>query len=643
MVEGLEGPAREAPLPQGSSSSRSPFGLGLFLVAFTLGAVLATLALASALSFLGLWSALALGFFVAVGLTLFLALRVSNALKRRGTPALARHLLATLLALVTHLALFGVCLDWVGRSLGDVFLVADALVTRTVGDVPLLSGILRRGAEEATVSLDGEPLATRDGGPSAEGAPAGDGGPQAMAPAGDGGPAASVPSVLSPRSDVKRPVAGVVSLVRTDRGGYGAVVTTLDAGGHTSSRALDLTPFSADGGPVAADAARDGSAAFITGGGSVVYAGPDERPRALPSLARGTKLPAKPGSKDSRVLRAVRDVVIAPGGALLAVADVVIQSFNDPSDRGTVHPALLGYHPRAPGPVLVLRISGDPIPEAAEGSLSTGYELRRSGPAGRVAVVEAFLEGGDGASNDERLLAGRIDEGALLEEIARSGDAVVGLPLRALARFEEASVLADGRVLFGATFMEENAGASLFVGRGGQAPIALGAEAVRDGKAPWPTTSPAVAHLVAEPDGRFAFLKPGEGVVLADVDRPLEAKLLAPGVHVYQRIAGEDGKVRLLGGARDLSRPTLAQGGDWLLVGARLDDGRRALLLLSRDDVDKGVAEAVLVEDQALPPAPEAAAAKRGKKRADPPADPGSIRSLTLYEWRRDPVDVTSP
>lgn len=635
-------------MPKAPSSSRSPFGLGLFLVVFVLGAGLATLALTSALSFLGLWSALALGFFVAVGLALFLALRLSAALKRRGTPALARHLLAALVVLLTHLALVGICLDWVGRSVGDVFLVAEALVTRTVGEVPLLSGILRRGAEEATVSLEGEPLAARDGGPEATGAES-DGGPGVASSGGDrgdGGPDASAPSVLSPRSHLDRPVAGVVSLLRTDRGGYGAVVTTLDAGGKTSSRALDLTSFSADGGPVAADAARDGSAAFVSGGGSVVYAGPGEAPRALPSLARGAKLPPAPDTRDSRALRAARDVVIAPGGALLVVADVVVRSANDPNDAGRVHPALLGYHPRAPGPVLVLRISGAPIPDAAEGSVSTGYALRRSGPAGRGAVVERFLEGGDGASNDERLLAGRIDEGALLEEVARSGDAVVGLPLRALARFEEASVLADGRVLFGASFMEENAGASLFTGRVGQAPVAIAAEAVRDGKAPWPTSSPAGAHLVAEPDGRFAFVKPGAGVVLADVDRPLEATLLAPGVRVYRREpAGDDSgkgaQARALGSASELFRPTIAQGGDWLLVGARLDDGRRALLLLSRDDVQKGVAEALLVEGQALPAAPPVA--RKGKKAQSPPAAAASIRSLLLYEWRADPANVTSP
>lgn len=634
MDEGLDAPG-EAPAPA-ASRSRSPLGLVLFALVFALGGGIATLALTAALSFLGLGSALALGFFLAIGIPLFLALRVSGALKRRGTPALARHLLAALLGLLTHAALLGITLDWVGRSVGDIFLVADALVSRTVGEVPLLSGILRRGAEEATVSLDGQPLDATEGGPSE-----GDGGPEgereepevASLPT-DGGPAASAsaPAVLSPRTKAERPVAGVVSLLRTDRGGYGAIVTTLDAGGATSSRVLDLTPFAADGGPVAADAARDGSAAFVMGGGNVVYAGPEEAPRALPALARGAKLPSKAGAKETRSLRAVRDLAIAPGGALLLVADLVVTEGSAGDGPARVRRALLGYHPRSPSPVRVLRAAGDPIPHAAPGSASTSYALRRSGPAGRVAVVEGFLEGGDGAANDWRLLAGRIDEAALLEEVARTGDAVIGLPERAVGAFEEASVLADGRVLFGAGFLEEGVGSSLFLGRPGAEPVALAAEAVREQRAPWPTTTPSAPHLIAEPDGGFAFTRPGAGVVLAEVSRPLEATLLSPGVRVYQR--NREGGESARGRAEELFRPTLAQGGDWLFVGARLDDGRQALLLLSREDIRRGVAEALLLEGQALPKA----------SKADPKSgDLGSIRTLTLYQWRGTPSDGTSP
>ena len=106
MDEGLDAPG-EAPAPA-ASRSRSPLGLVLFALVFALGGGIATLALTAALSFLGLGSALALGFFLAIGIPLFLALRVSGALKRRGTPALARHLLAALLGLLSHAALLGI-------------------------------------------------------------------------------------------------------------------------------------------------------------------------------------------------------------------------------------------------------------------------------------------------------------------------------------------------------------------------------------------------------------------------------------------------------------------------------------------------------------------------------------------------------
>lgn len=620
MVEGLDLPASPGPR-EPSSSSRSPLVFGAFVLLFAAGATLATLALAAALYFLGLWAALGLGAFVAVALPLFLVVRLHQGLKRRRTAAWVRHLLAALLTLITHAALFGICLDWVGRSLGDVFAVADTVVVKTVGSVPLLSGILRRGAEEATISLDGRPVPRRgdggplddDGGPLAEG----DGGTPAAAP--DGGVLAAEPSPLSPRTSAGRPVRGVVSLVRTDIGGYAAVVTTLDAGGVATHRSLDLTPFASEGGPTAADAAKDGSAAFVTGGGSVVYAGAGESPRALPALARGAKLRSPSGA---RVIRAVRDVAIAPGGALLVVAEVVVTGAGDDAPvSGKISQALLAYHPKKPGAVEVLRQSGDVVPGAAEGSTSSGFALRRTGPAGRVAVVEQFLEGGDGASNDERLLAGRVDEPRLLQEVSRTSDAITGLPQRAVSSFGEASVLADGRVLFDASFVEDGTGGALLVGREGAPPLALAAEAFRDGKAPWTAEAPRAQHLVAEPDGRFAFVKQN-GVVLSEVDRPLEATLLPVGVRVHQLVG--DGATPL-GEAQELFRPTLAQGGDWLLVGARLEGGRRALLLLSRDDAKKGAAEAVLVEGQPLP------------------GGQGSIRSLMLYDWRGTPSNGTSP
>lgn len=643
MVEGFE----EAPAPAPRAPSpRSPLLFAIFVLTFTAGAVLASLALAAALYFVGLWAALAVSVFVAVGLPLFLVLRIGKSLRARGLPPLARHLVAILLAAATHAALFGVCLDWVDRSAGDVFLIADALVDGTVGELPLLSGILNRGAEDATISLDGKPRPARDGGPAAatgdggsvDTAPSGEG---AIGAAGDGGAAAMEPSPLSARSDMQRPVGVVVSLARTNTGGYAAVVTTLDAGGATQQRALDLTPFASEGGPTAADAAKDGGAAFVTGGGSVVYAGPKEAPRALPALSRGAKLSSAQGP---RVVRAVRDVAIAPGGALLAVADIVISESNDPAKNGTLSSALLSYHPKKPTPVVVLRQGGDVVPGAADGSVASGFGLRRTGPAGRVTVVEAFLEGGEGASSDERLLAGRVDEGSLLQEVARTGDAVVGLPQRAVSRFEGASVLADGRVLFGASFVEQSAGASLLLGRAGQPPEALAADAVLGGKAPWSVAVPAAPHLVAEPDGRFSFVKPGAGVVLAEVDRPLEATLLAPALRVLERKARGEGQAdgaAPLGGAAELFHPTLSQGGDWLLVGAKLDDGRRALLLLSRADVKKGVAEVLLVEGGPLPEA--GAKPKAGAKPTKNRGAADSIRSLMLYDWRASGSNVTSP
>lgn len=636
MSEGLDPSALPGPpsTSPGADNTRSPLLFLLLCLTFAAGVVLSSLSMTAALYWLGVPLAFGLSAVLTIGLPLFLVLRANAALKRRRFLTAVRHIVSILLAAATHAALFGVALDWVDRSSGDVFLVAKRLLDGSIGEVPVLSGILERGSEDATIRLDGT-----DGGPAAgDGGPtASDGGPGPAAKKGDGGPAAepdaepdatadagSIPAPWTERKAEGRTARTVVSQVRTDGGGYALVVTSVLAGGGVRQRVVDVTKWAAEGGPTAAQVARDGTVAAVLASSDVVVA-TGARARKVKALSRGARLSAEP----AREVRAIRDLVVGDGGSLLAVADV-FEKMN-PKDPGKTVQMLLAYDSRRGAVPTIVRRGGDKVPDAADGTVAGRFELRRPGVAGRFLVVEEFFEGGSDLGNSytgerwnvnpRRLLSGRLDKPEVLTELSRTGDAVSGLPSRAVQLFGDAGAFADGRVLADGNFVEHGFEGTLLVLRAGQGPTALAPQAVRDGKAAWPKVAPRAAHLDTEPDGTFAFTRPGEGVVLGNVDRPAQAKLFPAGGTAYRAL---DFGVREVGPIGPPERPVLGQGGDLVLYVANVgdgDDARRALLLSSRADLDKGVAEVLLLEGEKLPGG--------GDKK---------IRALGFYDDHKSPL-----
>jgi hypothetical protein len=623
-----------APPPTGSTPASSPRAPLLFLLlssTFFVGVLLSSLALTAALYGLGVFLGISISLLLTLALPLFLIMRANAALKRRRILTAARHVVSMLLAGATHAALFGVAMDWVDRSSGDLFLVAHELVEGTLGDVPVLSGILERGAEDAT-------LRTTDGGPAGDGGPAtgkdgglaGDGGPATTKDGGaakDAGPADMLAAPWTERLDEGRVARAVATGARLTGGHYVVVVTRLKAGGAVSHRVVDVNAWADEGGPTTAEAARDGSVAVVLAGSKVVHAGPSGKPRVIKSLSRGAVLKTEPLQE----LREVRDLVIAPDGALLVVASV-FEKFNE-KDPGTTHEMLLAWHPKKPGGARVVRRGGDDVPEASEGSKVAGFELRRAGVAGRALVVEIFHEGGsdvgEGTSgetwtmNPRRLLLVRLDKPEVTTELARTGDATVGLPDRSLQAFGDAGALADGRVLFDGNFAEKSSEGGLFSARDGTSAAIIGAQELRDGKPPpWGTVAPRLMHLDVEPDGSFAYVEPGAGIVVGHADRASEAKLFAVGGRALRATSDDVSKAVEQGHWSAPARPTLGQGGELLLFAARLDgDGKpRALLLASRTDLDKGVAQVLFVEGAPLP-------------GGDKP-----MAALTFYDNRKSPL-----
>jgi hypothetical protein len=637
MSEGLDPGSIPMPPPTdpGAETTRSPLLFLLLCLTFFTGALLSSLALTAALYWLGVPLAFGLSTVLTVVLPVFLVLRANAALKRRRFLTAVRHIVSILLAAATHAALFGVALDWVDRNSGDVFLVAKRLLDDSLGEVPVISGILKRGSEDATITLepsgDGGPTAG-DGGPTAgDGGPAAatrDGGPVASAkqdagkaPAGDAG---SVPAPWTERKDEGRIARTVVSQVRTDTGDYALVVTEVKAGGAHKHRVVDVTKWAAEGGPTAAQVARDGTVAAVLASSEVVLA-TGQHPRKLKALSRGGRLSSEP----LREIRAVHGLIVGEGGALLEVADV-FEKMN-PKDPGKTVQMLLAYDSRRGAVPNIVRRGGDEVPDASNASVAGRFEVRRPGVAGRFVVIEEFFEGGSDLGNSytgerwsvnpRRLLVGRLDKPEVLTELARTNDAISGIPSRAVQLFGSAGSFADGRVLVDGNFVENGFEGTLLIVRSGQGPTALAAAAVRDGKAAWPKAAPRAMHLDTEPDGTFAFTRPTEGIVLGEVDRAEQARLFAAGGTALRAL---DFGAREVGAIGAPEHPVLGQGGDLVLYAARTGEGAdaaRTLLLSSRKDLERGVAEVLLREGDLLPGSTD--------KR---------IRSLGLYDDEKSPL-----
>lgn len=600
----------------GAESERSPLAFAFALVVGLVSGAVSAVAVASLLPGLGVVWGLAVAVLPAVALPLFLAVRAGRALKRRGLRSLPRHLITLLLVAAVHLAAIGVALEWGGRTGADLAATAGAALEATVGEVPLLSGIFAKAAEGATVRFGEAPAPASDAGPASD-ADAGTG----AATIADGGPKAPE-SPLSPRQDRGRQVRVFAALVKNDVGDPLIVVSTLKAGGKVTSRVVSLDEH-ASGSVTRLEVADDGSLAVVLGGAELLFAPAGGRLAKVAALSRGAIVTALP----RRELRAVSDVVIGPGGALMVIGE--LYETDRKSGEAKVLPTLLAWSPKRAGDVVLVRQAGEDVVDAAAGSVAAGYAFKRPDGSGSFLVTETFHEGGTDlgldvsgqafAMNPQRLLVGHVDTPKALVEVARTGDDQNGISQRSLQAFQDAGRLADGRVLFDANFVEEGRLGWLFVAKPPEVPFAVVPYRYDGGNAPWTKETPRLRHLDTEPEGGFAFLHRSGGVAVGRLDSPVEAKVYLEGAKAYRK----DGT--FAGTVRSLSRPTLARGGDWLVVASSLEApgqaARKALLLASREDLDNGVAEVLLEEGGVLP----------GTARQ-------KLRGLSFAEGREDPL-----
>lgn len=574
-------------------------GIGLGLA----GAV----AVAALASFLPSIVGVLLGAVLAFGLPVFLAVRASLALKRRGRGTLLRRLVVLFLVGATQLAILGAVLEFSDRGTGHLA-AAGAGALHSVGGVPVLSGLLEEHARRAHVPLPYTNAAAvgPDSGPVGADGGTLDGG---VTEARDAGPAAPAPA-LSPRTPSGAPVRTVAFAATLRSGAPVLVVVQLAFGGTITPRVVDLSAHAKHGAITAVAAAEDGSAVAVLGGTHVVLARAGRSAELFKAVSRGAKLSLKEGKATfTYEIQAARDVAIGPGGDVILVADAL-----DPVDttRGLT-PLLLAVSPGG-APQLVRR-GGEPVPEAPEQSVALGFNVKPGRGDGRVVVSETFRDGPDAIApgmtgeqyqlNPQRLLLMRADQPKVLQEVARTDDAATGIDQRTVQAFADAAALPDGRVVFDANFVEEGPSGWLFSWRSGAAFVqALAPELVASRAAVFSARAPRARLLDVEADGAFVFLA-GDALVLSRLQAPREGERGLRGAPV---VARTDAGATLRGTVSRIDVPFVANGGGWVLALGAVDGVGDALLLASPADLKKGVFELVLGAGQSVPGAAGAVA-----------------------------------
>jgi hypothetical protein len=503
-------PARE----QTAKKAGHPVVRAFSVLVVVFSGMFALLAITAALAGLGLWWALGLSLIPAWGLPLFLGLRAAHALKQKGLGPLLRRSLLVALILLVQLTSTLVVFEWVGRSSGDVAATLLVALDETVGNVPVLSGVLEKYANDEkseVLEILRTPAPVADGGVVDGGAASADGGIRdaeaADAKVGDksaesdaGTATVDVAAAGAPKGPA---VLRAVSVVKT-RVGVALVVHHLDKAGVHSARTVSLEPHADAGNPTAARVSPNGNGVVVIGGRDV-FVFDETRPlEKVRPLARGYTVRA------GDIVERIHDAAVDDDGNLLVVADVVFAETPDKRPRA----ALLAWDPKRPMTYTVVRKAGDAVVDAPEGSVADRFRLQSVGSDGSVTVVEAFLEGGVGQAKDtssqafvqnpERLLVGHLDRMSSLREIARTDDAAGGLPRRALHAFLDGVSLPDGRVFFDANFKEEGRAGWLFVSAR-DAVTAVARPRYPDG-APWAPRAPRLRDLGVDFDGNALFI-----------------------------------------------------------------------------------------------------------------------------------------
>ncbi len=607
-------------------------------------------------SFLGDIGAIALGLVLAWLLPLFLAVRATLALKRRNPPAtLLRRFVAAFLVVVVQLTVFLAGFVTLGQGTVTTAGEMAAAGLPVFGKLPVVGGLLDKQARDGgALDLKNPADPAHAGVDPTAGAGASSG---AKNP--DGTPVVpAVPNGLSPRAG-GRPIGALAAGVVTTTGDVVVVIWTLAYGGAVTPRVVDLSAFSALGNPTRVEVADDGSAAIVLAGAHLLTVkaptpGSSGPGAGHPGIAAVTvehdKLLSRGGKVSDLDIQQVKDVAVAPGGALLLTVDAY------DAKKGAVRQALVARP--VGGAPYVVRKAGDVVDAAVkEGdlqNLSRGYAIKANSHSGAVVVEEEFLEGEadvgmklSGATwvmNPRRLLVGQIDNPRALAELVRSGDDPSGVENVSLQAFGDAALLADGRAFFDANFVEEGARGWLFNARSGGGAFAVGPELIGKPEAPFSERAPRTRHLVVDDDGACVFVNRDGALLLGTVQRLQDSKVVLQGDAVRP-----DGS--RAGGIASALVPRLSRGGEWLAssvelladaptsaAGARI----KAILWASRADLAAGKAE-VLLEQGGLLPTVVEAAAPDGKKDLKDPKDPKKDQKPAPgKDERADPAKTTT-
>ncbi|HEY4221394.1 MAG TPA: hypothetical protein VGO62_08625 [Myxococcota bacterium] len=615
--------APSPPSPSSSAKTGEPRYLILLLVTVLgtlVGGIATAFTVGALLSFLPVVVAVLIGAVLGFGLPIFLAMRAGAALKRRKYALVVRRVAALALIFATQLAMTGAILQYSSRQTGHVVYTAWQLLG-LFGSVPVVSDLLYSYAERdgalpvdaikngknpkkptTKVGPDGGVLLRPDGGPAP--APL-DGGPRAAPAAGvDGGvakaavdagvavapaavhtgPAAPKPKPgigLSARVDGK-PARTFAAGLSTASGDSLVLVGTVGSGGVFTSRIVDLSAQQKLGEPTILDVAEDGTLAAILGGAHLVVARPGKTTaETVRSLEPGQRLAGLE-------IQAVRDVVVGPGGAGLAVVDEL--------NGGELASSLVALPQGKSGPA-VLRKAGDKVPgSATDATVAKSWTFKKGSGLGSVLVAETYLEGGDDLGtkmtgenyvlNPERLLVVKLDQPKAQVEVARTGTEPSGIDGKEIQIFGDAALLPDGRAVFDANFIENGGQGWLFQVKPGNSALFAIAPELGD-KAAWSSTAPRVQHLDVGSDGTIAFRRDDGAVALTSLDKPSGVSAALLGADAV----GHDG--HRLGTITNVDVPLLARGGEWLIASVQ-ENSHDAIVLASKLDIQNGKAEVLL-------------------------------------------------
>jgi hypothetical protein len=583
-----EEPQASAPAKKARNEPRYVVLLVLTVVGTLVGGLLASVAMGALFSFMPPLVAVLVGTLFGFALPIFLALRAAAALKRRNMPALLRRLVVMGLIGATQLAVVGGVLTWTSRGTGELAATAHAALG-TFGGVPVISGLLENHATKS-----GALIRKKDPAPGPDAGVLADAGPVDAA---DGGVAvvdAGTAPALAATGPEPRPPAPKP----------GATLSPRSAGGALTARVVDLAAHEKRGAPTLVECADDGAVAAILDGVHLLVVRPGKPvAEVVKALAPGQRL----GELE---IRGTRDVVIAPGGSMLAVVEVLVEG-------GGIAQRLVSV-PKT-GPVVVLRSAGDAVPQGSDGSVAHTWAFKRHNGSGSVLVVETYLEGGNDVGtriggeqytlNPQRLLAMKIDAPKAQLEVTRTGTEPNGIDGMELQAFGDASLLADGRALFDANFIERGAEGWLFLGRVGEGVFALAPE-LRGGGAPWSQTPPRAMYLDAVQEGTVIFRRGDGAVVSFALDAPKTASASLLGADAL------DDKGNKRGSITNVDVPLLARGGEWIVASATMA-GKDAIVLASSADRANGVAEVVLAAGDALPNGRKVQSIRLGRGREE--------------------------